>query len=82
MRLLISILYIIIGFVCTPFVAWAMFFTSLPKILKGIWQRPKKGRELLSIDDMADAVKGDVAEKPDYSPENVGIYYGNKWGRS
>ena len=80
MRLLISILYIIIGFICVPFVAWAMFFTSLPKILKGIWQRPKKGRELLSINDMADAVKGDVAEKPDYSPEKVGIYYGTKWG--
>jgi len=80
MRLLTSILYIIIGFIGCPIMAWMLFFTSLPKILRGIWQKPKKKHELLSIDDMADAVKGDEAEKPDYSPENVGIYHGNKWG--
>lgn len=76
MRLIACIIYTIIGFIGCPFLAWITFFTSLPMMLREIWQKPKKRQELLNIDDMADAVSGDATEKLDYSPENVGIFYG------
>ena len=83
------ILYVVFGFALALIIAVIEFIKSIPHTWKGLTIEGRlKDLEYLSKEDMTkvlketmkEADKSQKAEKPDYSPDKVGIYYGGKIG--